>query len=205
MSTNQPEPRLTAECRAFLREGLPEGAAWTEHVQRCAFCSARKAARRRFGRILGEPVVPPAALHSAAFLDVIRARIVEQCEQSPVGALLEQGMPVAPPAAVADAFPTGLLEAGLARETVNAMRPASEAAWRGVRNRVLGDLAEHRMRRVARAKGVAMVGVAAAAIFFAIFLSEGTQTPPTIVITDISSMPAVEFSPMAVLRHGSDH
>jgi hypothetical protein len=150
-------------------------------------------------------VSPPSELHSTAFVESIRTRIVEQSEESSLGALLERAMPVEPPAAVAGAFPAGLLETGIARDTVAAVPPTPETAWRGVRARVLGELAEQRLRRVARTRGVALVGVAAAAIFCAIFFSEGTQAPPTIVITDISAMPAVEFSPMAVLRHGSDH
>lgn len=205
MSTQSPDPHLSAACRAFLREGMPEGGTWAEHLEGCSFCAARAAARRRVAAILREPVPPPAALHSVAFLDAIRTRIVEQCEQASLGSLLDEGMPVEPPGFVREAFPTGLLAAEVARDVLAARQPAAAGAWADVRTRVLDDLAAHRLRRVARAKGVALVGVAAAAIFCGIFFTEGTQTPPEIVITDISAMPAVDFSPMAVLRHGSDH
>lgn len=202
---NQPDRRLTAACRTFLREGLPEGAAWAEHLRGCVFCASRSAAKRALASVLSTPVPPPSALHSAAFLDAIRSRIVEQSEQSMLGALLEKGMPVELPVGVADAFPDGLLETDLARRTIANPQPATEAAWSRVRTRVLGDLAEHRVRRFGRAKGVALASVAAAAIICAMLVSEGTQPAPTIVITDISAMPAVEFSPMAVLRHGANH
>jgi hypothetical protein len=216
--------RLTAECRAFLRAGMPDanavdGGADAQHSSTCSFCSARLAAKQRLAAGLRvAPVVPP-EVHSVAFLDGIRTRIIEQSERSGIGAWLEKGMPVPALPELEDAFPAGLLESELAQAAVRGVSPSRErgvlidpdaaSAWPRVRARVLADLGERAGReqvphRFFRGKGAALASVAAAAIICAMLVSEGTPPPPAIVITDMAAMPSVEFSPMAVLRHGAN-
>lgn len=212
--------RLTAECRAYLRAGLPDagaaegdsgGGLWSQHLQLCAFCSSRLAAKQKLASALRSVPPVPQELHSPAFLDGIRTRIIEQSERSPVGALLDRAMPVVVPDHVEGAFPQELLQSDLSRAAIQRGEPArdSDFAWSRVRTHVfagLGDeVAQARQRhRLLRTKGIALASVAAAAIICAMLVSEGTTTQPTIVITDVATMPSVEFSPMAVLRHGTN-
>ena len=212
---------LTAECRAFLRAGMPAASAaeapLAQHLAACAFCSARLAARQKLAVAMRVRPTAPQELRSSAFLDGIRTRIIEQCEQAPLGALLERAMPVQVPAQVEGAFPEGLLQSDLSRTAVQAAAGAnarearvdSALAWSRVRLGVFAganeEVAQERQsQRLLRTKGMALASVAAAAaIICAMLVSEGTTTQPTIVITDVATMPSVEFSPMAVLRHGA--
>lgn len=205
--------RLTRECRAFLRQGMDQLALndpkLREHVANCGFCSARSAARSRMAEVLSggpRPVVPP-QLHSAAFLEAIRARIVETSEESQIGRLLGAWMPAAAPSAVGDAWPAGLLESDLGRRTMAVPDPAEGPNWERVKATVLEGVTSqrnHRLRRESalRNRGLTLAGVAIAAIICSLLVSERTQSPPQIVITDVVSMPSLEFSPMTVLRRG---
>lgn len=213
---SSPSP-LQAACRAFLREGLPEAgssdaAALDSHVASCAFCSARRAAKLRLAALqIVRPAVP-AALRDPVFLDRIRARIVEQCEAAPLGVALEQAMPVEVPAAVGQTFPDELLagelprrilplSAGPVSEDVSAAAPAM--VWSRVRQGVMREIQHRHRHRLAR--GVALAGIAAAAILATMLGTDGTRQAPAIVIMDVTTLPAVDFSPMAVIRHGSNH
>lgn len=224
MSSQSP---LQAACRAFLREGLPEASALDSHVASCAFCSARRAAKQRLAALQAVRPPVPAALRAPAFLDRIRAGIVEQCEASPLGAALEQGMSVEVPAAVDQTFPAELLTGELPRRILPlTVGPTSEAGssgagssgagsseaasaaaealvWSRVRRGVMREIQHRHRHRLAR--GVAWAGVAAAAILVAMLGSDGTRQAPAIVIMDVTTLPAVDFSPMAVIRHGANH
>jgi hypothetical protein len=202
---------LTKECRSFLRQGLGDRAeldpTLRAHVDACAFCSARSAARGRLKAALSRPATPPPELHSAAFLDGIRARIVESSEESPYGRLLELGMPVAAPSTVEDAWPNDLLESDLGRRTMSMRDRATGPTWASVRASVLEDVAGRRSQgthqgATLRNRGWALAGVAVAAIICTWLVSEGAPAAPEIVITDVVAMPDLEFSPMTVLRHG---
>lgn len=204
---------LTRQCRAFLRQGMDDLAltdpSLREHIANCEFCSARSAARIRLAAALSlgsVPVAPP-QLHSAAFLDEIRARIVETSEATQIGRLLSVGMPVAPPLAVEDAWPSALLESDLGRRTMAVPHPADGPTWDRVKASVLEDVTSqraHRSRQQAalRNRGRTLAGVAVAAIICGWLVSERAQSPPQIVITDVVSMPNLEFSPMTLLRRG---
>ena len=209
MSSQSP---LQAACRAFLREGLPEASALDSHVASCAFCSARRAAKQRLAALQAIRPPVPAALRDPAFLDRIRVGIVEQCEATRLGAALEQGMSVEVPAAVDQTFPAKLLTSELPRRilplaggpTAETASAAAEAlVWSRVRMGVMREIQHRHRHRLAR--GVALAGVAAAAILAAMLGSDGTRQVPAIVIMDVTTLPAVDFSPMAVLRHGANH
>ncbi len=211
-----PSP-LQPECRAFLREGLPDAglskaAALDSHVASCAFCSARRTAKRHLAALQTVRPPVPAALHDPAFLDRIRARIVEQCEAAPLGVALQQGMPVEVPAAVGQTFPAELLAGDLPRRILplaggtnpEAPSAAAEAlVWSRVREGVMREVQHRHRHRLAR--GVALAGIAAAAILAAMLGTDGTRQVPAIVIMDVTTLPAVDFSPMAVIRHGANH
>lgn len=211
------QPPLQAACRAFLREGLPESglpesSALDSHVASCGFCSARRAAKHRLAALQTVRPPVPAALRDPAFLDRIRARIVEQCEAAPLGVALEQAMPVEVPAAVGQTFPAELLAGELPRRilplsaghTSAAASSAGEAlVWSRVRKGVMRELQQRHRHRLAR--GVALAGVAAVAILATMLGTDGTRQAPAIVIMDVTTMPAVDFSPMAVIRHGANH
>jgi len=203
--------RLTPECLSFLRQGMDDLAAADstlgEHVVSCDFCSARKAAKSRLAAVMSRmPVVPP-QLHSAAFLDEVRARIVEASEKSQIGRLLDDGMSVAVPSTAEEAWPTALLESDLGRRTMAMPDPAAGPTWERVKASVLHDLTSHRIHRLHREsalrnRGLTLAGVAVAAIICTWLVSDRTQSPPQIVIMDVVSMPNSEFSPMTLLRHG---
>lgn len=204
---------LTRQCRAFLRQGMDDLAltdqSLREHIANCEFCSARSAARIRLIAALSLRSVPvPPQLHSAAFLDEIRARIVEASEETQIGRLLSACMPVAPPSAAGDAcWPAALLESDLGRRTMAVPDPAEGPTWDRVKASVLEDVTSqraHRLRRQSaqRNRGLTLAGVAVAAIICSWLVSERAQSPPQIVITDVVSMPNLEFSPMTVLRRG---
>lgn len=202
----KPQSPLTPACRAFLRNGMAED----DHASGCAFCSARLGARRKLGEWLAQPIAPPAELESAAFLDSIKTRIVDRAEASALGQLLDQAMPVASPAALERAFPVDLLDSAVGTSAVgdptgDLVGSVGELGWARVRQRVLQQMHADRSRHLARFRMIAVFGVAAAAILCSILVSEGTRRPPSIVFTDVSSVPSLEFSPMAVLRHGTDH
>ena len=64
--------RLTEQCRSFLRQGLVDrelDPTLRAHVEACAFCAARWAAKSRLVPALSRPAAPPPQLHSPAFLD----------------------------------------------------------------------------------------------------------------------------------------
>jgi hypothetical protein len=205
------ELRLTKECRSFLRQGLADREALDPtlrtHVDACSFCSARRAAKKRLTAALSRPATPPPQLHSAAFLDEIRARIVEASEESPCGRFLGIGMPVAAPSSVEDAWPSDLLESDLGRRTMAMRDLATGPTWARVRASVLENVVSHRLQRTHQGPALrnrtwALAGIAVAAIICTWLVSDGGQSSPEIVITDIVAMPNLEVSPMAVLRHG---
>lgn len=210
-ATQRGGARPTSECRRFVRSGLDEprlgDPALREHVAKCAFCSARAAAVARLGGAVAQPPAAPPRLHSPAFLDGIRARVVEDCEESTVGRFVAANILVSAPLATESAWPSDLLEGDFARRAMTRPEPASTAAWARVKASVLESLAAQAPSRVgrmvwARNRTLTLAGVAAAAIIFAWFASGGSQPTPEIVITDVVSMPESEFSPMTVLRHG---
>jgi hypothetical protein len=203
------ERRLTEQCRSFLRQGLGDRSQLDPilraHVDACSFCSARVTAKGRLKAAMSRPATPPPQLHSASFLDELRARIVEDSEASPYGRLLEREMPVAAPSIVEDAWPNDLLESDLGRRTMAMRDPATGPTWARVRASVLEDVANRRFAHhgsATRNRGWALAGVAVAAIICTWLVSEGAPAAPEIVITDVVAMPDLEISPMTVLRHG---
>lgn len=201
------ERRLTKECRSFLRLGSDDREALDptlrEHVDACAFCCARRNARRRLTAALSIPPTPPPQLHAAAFVDELRAKIVEASEASPLGRILGSGMPVVAPDG---AWPSDLLETELGRRTMAVPDQVTGPTWARVRASVLQDVASYRSQRrqepMLRNRTWALASVAVAAIICTWLVSDGTQTAPEIVITDVVSMPNIDLSPMTVLRHG---
>lgn len=205
------ERRLTKECRSFLRHGLSDrealDPALRAHVDACSFCAARRSAKDRLTAALSRPATPPPQLHSAAFLDEIRAKIVEASEESPCGRFLDLGMPVASRSGVEDAWPSDLLESDLGRRTMAMRDSATGPAWARVRASVLENVAGRRFQGIhqgsaLRNRAWALASVAVAAIISIWLVSDGSPTAPEIVITDVVAMPNLEFSPMTVLRHG---
>lgn len=208
-----PRQYLPRQCRAFLRQGLDDRAltdpSLREHVANCEFCAARNVAKGRLAAALAlgsVPVAPP-QLHSPAFLDEIRARIVETSEETQIGRLLSVCMPVAAPSAVGDAWPAALLENDLGRRAMAVPDRAEGPAWERVKASVLEDVTSQRNHRLLRQsalrnRGLTLAGVAVAAIIFSWSVSERTQSPSQIVITDVVSMPNLEFPLMTVLRRG---
>jgi len=194
-------PRLGPACRAFLREGMPDGPPFDTHVAACAFCSARALAARKLAQVLRQPVATPPGLHSRATLEAVQQRIVEQSERSGLGIMLEFGMPVRIPAEVERTFPAGLLEPGIAQGALQGPEPVGVLAWSRLRTRVLGEVRASRTRRL-RTRAMALASLAAAAIMGGLLFSERSSDQPSIVITDVAAMPSADYSPMAVLRHG---
>ncbi len=201
--TRPPDHRLTRKCRAVLRGESVNSAPLAGHVESCSFCAEWLRRRGALQRLLRQP---PAALpesESASLLTDVRERIVEQCENGPVGRALEQVMPVAPPAGSVGGWPEPLLESELS-ESFAASSPESPASrvWSAVRCAVLEDIATSTSRRV-RYRALLGVGVAAALVLSVMLLREREVDAeiPSIDIVDVSSLPD-GYLPWAVLRNG---
>lgn len=201
--SDEPSP-LHPECRARLRAGPPEAPEVDPHAENCPNCAAFKAALELHARLVRAPIEAPAELASAAFLERLRERIAADAEASPVGRLLAKAMPVTPPAALAGTFPESLLSpVGRDRLADHPVLP-DDRRWDRVRSNILGDIGSTAALRRGRFRIAAMAGVAAAAIVGLWLSSEGTRSVPRIVIADVESSPSVGFSPMVILRRGSD-
>ncbi len=189
-------PKLSKHCRAMLRGASP--GSLRDHEAECDFCRDWLQRRARLTALLSEPIEPPTELRSAELLAGIRERIIESCEESPLGQVLDRAMPVDSVAesSAADALPEPQLEPGL----VTQMRavPVAAPEWRDVRESVLAKASGGRSRYVAGA------GVAAAVVLSVVLLLRRDRPElPEITFTDVSSLSGVEgFSPMTVLRNG---
>ena len=132
---------LTPQCRAVLRGRSTEVAPLRDHVEECAFCSEWLSRRAGLQLLMAQPIPPAPELRSEGMFARLRERIIEDCEDGPVGQVLEQAMPVAP-IADGDAWPEPLLGSDLAPQ-LDARSPAPGALdWGLVRAAVLEDIVD---------------------------------------------------------------
>jgi len=194
---------LTPQCRAVLRGRSTEVAPLRDHVEECAFCSEWLSRRAGLQLLMAQPIPPAPELRSEGMFARLRERIIEDCEDGPVGQVLEQAMPVAP-IADGDAWPEPLLGSDLAPQ-LDARSPAPGALdWGLVRAAVLEDIVDRSSRRLVRQRFLIGLGAAAALVLCVLLFraSESRREPPEIVFADISSLPIGLYSPMSVLRNG---
>ena len=187
-------PFVSQACRAFLRAGA-EDAATAAHQDTCADCRLRMAGRASLQAALRVRPPVPTELESASFRDSIFERIVEGAESGPLGSALERAMPLARSSVPDLSPPTEFGSEELARQLLKQPAPPSSEAWASARRAILAEAGVGSGRRWWLGVG----GIAAAAIICGLLLSDGTSEEPTIVFTDVSTMPSVDF---AVLRHG---
>jgi hypothetical protein len=182
-------------CRRFLREE-PDTA---DHPRDCEACRNHLLARERLAGLLRQRPESPQELRSPELLPAIFERVVTGAEAGATGALLRQGLSVQPVANDLEGN-FGLLESSLARALFRRPMPPSADAWESVQEAILSGQrmtpasvgANHR-------RWLGAAAVAAAAIVCGMMISDGTRTSPTIVFTDVASMPDVDF---VVLRDG---
>ncbi|MCA8977956.1 MAG: hypothetical protein KDC98_24735 [Planctomycetes bacterium] len=143
-----------------------------------------------------------------AMLARVRERVVEQCEESPLGRLLEEAMPVVPLADSAAAWPQSLLTSDLSERLVSPVDTVpSPRDWGAVRIAVLDDIAGRTARRALRRRVIGSTGVAAVLMASLLLLRE-TGSPvslPEVRIADIDQPPDMDpwlSSPISVLRTG---
>lgn len=201
--------KLSRTCRSVLRGATREDAGVREHVDACTFCRKWLQRREHLTGLLAQPVEVPAELHSPLVLDGIRERIVADSEDSPLGQVLRQTMPL--PSPQAEEWPQPVLESDLV-ETGLASQirtlPVGPPEWSEVRDSVLTGQTRLDQARTARTRMFAGVGVAAAIVMCALLLRENERLgqpgigQPEIVITDITSVSGFGYSPMGLLRNG---
>ncbi|MCA8951346.1 MAG: hypothetical protein KDE27_17695 [Planctomycetes bacterium] len=209
----QPEPgqpaRLTAACRAMLRGAVPAADhVAADHVDGCAFCRDWLRRRAHLQELLAEPVPPPSELRAAAMLDGVRERIVEACEEGPLGRVLARAMPVV------GASPVGADWTGpeLSPELAAGLRavPIAAPEWRQVRSAVLagsvgaGGSVGAALPRSSRSRWLVATGFAAALVLSVVLLRSRTSTPvvPEIDFADVGDLSTIGYSPMSILRNG---
>lgn len=191
-------PSIPQECRRALTS--PGTQAASEHEVACSFCSARAAARRVLAGPLQVRPKVPAELALPGFLESVYERTVQHGEQD----LVAEWLHSAPmPEGQGDvSWDRRLQTSAVASELVR--RPASPdaAAWSRVRREIVaGVAAPAPVSRSASGRWSALLaGAAAAAIIAAISVSDGTQSEPRIVFTELADAPDVPF---AVVRYGA--
>lgn len=197
---------MSFDCRRVLREVLGASALDSQapdvrdHLAGCRFCAARVAVRDALVPALKERPMP--AEGARVLLDDVRARIVEQAEDSRLGRLLGEAMPVAPlPATdrdgLAHGWPVSLLESDLARINGAPVRGASDIEWARVRGAILAEVSN----RGAPVRRWLTVGVASAALVAVALLlvARGEPEAPRIVFrdldaADVAAIPAFDFA-----------
>lgn len=200
--TGAPNPgdtRLTPACRAMLRSGgQPLADAVRRHAADCAFCAEWLRGRERLQSALREPVAPLSELRAAALLDGVRERLVEQCEEAPLGQAVADtfasetaARELAPHEAAVDSASIGDgddgvavdLSADLAERLRQAPGRGAAPEWREIRDAVFArpaaadaaPAAGAASGRSARARAGAMAaagGLAAAALLYVVLVGD---------------------------------
>ena len=195
------QPKVGAECRAFLRATLgergPVGSTRGTHAESCAFCSARLAVRDRLAPLLR---VRPAMSTETPSLQGVHERIVEMAESSFPGQAIAKAMPVSSLGSEDGGWPEALLESDVGRRMHEVELPASKAAWSNVRESILVGVATTAARRIRRNWLLGVVGAAVAGVVTFLLVPSGSPEVPSIVFVDLDSAPGVDF---AVLRYGA--
>lgn len=203
---------LTRDCRAVLRGAVLENSPLQTHVDACELCREWLVRRAALQNVLAQPVKAPSESSSAAMLTSIRERIVQQCEDGPIGKALEASLPVAPLPGD-ETWPDPLLESDLASRL--ATRPESVTAaarhrdWTSVRAAVLEEISGRSARRTVRYRTLAGAGAGIAAALALCVLQLREQPAPEqpvvftgIALIDIAALPDFGIAPMSILRNG---
>jgi hypothetical protein len=203
-SGNMRENRFA--CRAALREALstsaPLAAGVQAHVDNCAFCRARVAARMQLLPLLRQRPAMPAGVS----LERVHERVVELAESGPLGAALASAVPL-PAADLGDAcWPTPLLASDVAQRAIESPAAVGPLAWSRVRASILRHVAGDPARRRRRRWWIGVVGTAAAASLVLALARHGDRQPPSITFQDLTMLPAGAAVPsvdFAVVRYGA--
>ena len=192
------DPRVPAECRAFLRAALDAGGApaSASHASECSHCARRIAMHRRLAASLA--VRPPKELRAPSFLSAIHERVIEACEATVLGEIVA-GNPPAPPAVVE--WSEGLLSSPLAEDVVAAPPSPPGVVWARVRQTILVEVRATPARRWRTHLWLGAAGVAATLIVSTL-LREGASPSPNIVFVDFPTRPNVDIADVAIWRSG---
>ena len=204
-----------SSCRSVLREALAAKGALApvlqQHVDACAFCGARlRAAAMLRPALRQRPAM--SAMSAGAMLEGIHERVVDRCERAPLGRLLADSVPPGSGQSAQDAWPEPLLQSGVAERIAEAAPEPGRLAWSRVRATILGRIAAEVASGPARqrARGRWWIGFVSTAVAAGVVLAVvgGGQRPepPTIVIQDLSRLPAGGALPgvdFAVVRYGA--
>jgi hypothetical protein len=190
-------PALRAECRTALRNAAGADAPLEVGHGGCEQCAAVVGFRDRFAPLLAIPPRLPTALASREMVDAIHARIVDAASEGGLGALLSGGKVASP----VDAWPDDLLASPLAQSVVATPVPGSDLlTWARLRQTLMANHGTRRSRRLRWGWLLGLAAAAAALVSVGHLLSEGARPVPTIVFTDLQTMPGVDFS---YVRYGA--
>jgi hypothetical protein len=156
----------------------------------------------------------PVALKSRAAYEAVLARVIEELEASPSGALLGGAAPVAPQADAA--WPEPCDE--LARALSGAMSPDRVVpgevqvvpgwVWLRVKDRIRAEVARRSVVRIRWRRSRSIAVAAALVVGALLILPFGRGRAPTgernpiIVMQRMDHAPVIDYLPTAVLRHG---
>jgi len=196
-------PEEQHDCASFLRSGLAEallaGAA-SHPWSTCRSCSEHVSAARALLPALQQQPRLPAELDHPEFLEQVQERIVLHAEQTQAGQLLAGALKVPPPEPPQELRPGVSLDGGLAQFVRSLPAEPSDEAWARLRSQVWLQVRRRDAATSLSSARLAFAGIAAAALFMTFLPHERNTAVPTIVFTDVATIPGSEFSPMSILR-----
>lgn len=191
------------DCGAFLRHGLASaiaqghaGESWHD----CGSCRKHVDAARALLPALRQKPQLPTELMQSGFLEGVQERIVQHAQADQTGQFLADGLKIPPPELPAELRPGVSLAAGLAQSVRALPKEPSQDAWEQLRSQVWRQVRHQGSAARLPATRYALAGIAAAAILMTFLLQQRNTEAPTIVFTDVATIPGSQFSPMSILR-----
>lgn len=191
------------DCAQFRRYGLAEAlqadanlSAWGA----CSSCRQHVITARSMVPVLKQRPMMPTELAEPEFAHRVMERIILRVRQAETGSLLDEAMQVPPPVPAQSLHPGLVLRDTLTQAVRSSPQAPSDEAWSRLRSKVWQQVRQVDSAGSAPTARLALAGLAAAAVFMTFLLQERNTVVPTIVFTDVASIPGSELSPMSILR-----
>jgi len=219
---------LGPDCRAFLRQlsshvdrALQPGGPDDGHAGTCQACAQRLASALGQAALLKVAPPIPVALKSRAAYEAVLARVIEELEASPSGALLGRAAPVAPEAdamwpepcdelarALSGAMSPDRIVPGGSRLAPGGVQVVPGWVWLRIKDHIRAEVARRSVVRI-RWRRSRSIAVAAALVVGALLILPfgrgrvpAGELDPIIVMQRMDHTPVIDYLPTAVLRHG---